>query len=195
LILAGLGIIWAAFLVPSLRRRRSPSTSVEDFERRMELLAQAETHGGPGRWIITPRKGARFVGPEERRRARARERRRRVLVFLLESIGLSFLIGLAPPLRMVWIGTAVLGFALLLYVWLLLAIKHRFGERAHERVAAATAGTRAAAHRAALAAQRYVAEGHSARPRPHHNGLGVLGEGDVVHVVVRPAHEVRAARA
>ena len=78
---------------PVGRRRPSPSTTVEDFERRMELLAQAEVHGNAGRWIITPRKGVRFVGSAERKRARARERRKQVFVFLLESIGITFLIG------------------------------------------------------------------------------------------------------
>ena len=57
LLLAALGIMWVAFLVPSDRRQRSAEHSVEDFERRMELLAQAEAHGSAGRWIITPRKG------------------------------------------------------------------------------------------------------------------------------------------
>ena len=76
--------------------------SVDDFERRMEFLAHAEVNGTTGRWIVTPRKGARFVGDAERRKARVRDRRRRVLVFLLEAIGISFLIGLVPPLRVVW---------------------------------------------------------------------------------------------
>ena len=102
LLLAALGIMWVAFLLPSDRRQRSAEHSVEDFERRMELLAHAELQGSEGRWIVTPRKGARFVGVAERRRARLRERRRKVLVFLLESIGLTFLIGLVPPLHTVW---------------------------------------------------------------------------------------------
>ena len=64
LLLGVLGIIWAAFLIP-VGRRRSDSRSVEDFERRMELLANAEVHGTTGRWIVTPRKGVRFLGPRE----------------------------------------------------------------------------------------------------------------------------------
>ena len=127
LLLAGLGIMWLAFLLPSARRRPSPSTTVEHFERRMELLAQAEMHGDAGRWIITPRKGVRFVGSAERKRARARERRKQVFVFLLESIGITFLIGLVPPLRAVWTLTAVLGGLLLAYVYLLITIKQRAG--------------------------------------------------------------------
>ena len=102
LLLGALGIMWVAFLLPSDRRRQTTTRSVEDFEHRMELLANVEAQGSQGRWIVTPRKGARFVGVAERRRARVRERRRKVLVFLIESIGLTFLIGLVPPLRAVW---------------------------------------------------------------------------------------------
>ena len=90
-------------------RRRSIGGSVEDFERRMEFLAHAEVNGTTGRWIVTPRKGARFIGDAERRRARVRDRRRRVLVFLIEAIGVTFLIGLVPPLRVVWNVTAGAG--------------------------------------------------------------------------------------
>ena len=124
LLLALLGIMWAAFLVP-VSRKRSDARSVEDFERRMELLAQAEVHGTSGRWIVTPRKGVRFLGPRERQQARARARRRRVFVFLLEAIGLSLLIGLVPPLRASWVVAAALGGLLVLYVWALLVIKAR----------------------------------------------------------------------
>ena len=124
LLLAVLGIMWTAFLVP-IGRKRSDARSVEDFERRMELLAQAEVHGTSGRWIVTPRKGVRFLGPRERQQARARARRRRVLVVLLEAIGLTLLIGVVPPLRVAWIATAGLGGILILYVWVLLVVKAR----------------------------------------------------------------------
>jgi hypothetical protein len=125
MLLAVLGIMWAAFLVPWGRRKTTESRSVNDFEHRMELLANAEVHGTTGRWIVTPRKGVRFLGPDDRRRARARDRRRKVFVILLELIALSFLMGLVPPLRQVWYVTAGLGVALLLYVWVLLSVKGR----------------------------------------------------------------------
>ena len=85
LLLVALGMIWAVFLIPSERRKASPQASVEEFERRMELLAETEAHG-PGRWIIAPRKGARFIGTRARAKVRARERRRKVIAFLVESI-------------------------------------------------------------------------------------------------------------
>ena len=124
LLLGALGIMWTAFLIP-IGRKRSDARSVEDFERRMEFLANAEVHGTNGRWIVTPRKGARFLGPRERQLARVRARRRRVLVFLLEAIGLSLLIGVVPPLRASWVVAGVLGGFLLIYVWALMVIKAR----------------------------------------------------------------------
>ena len=183
LALAALGIIWAAFLLPG-GRRRSATTSVGEFERGMELLAYSEVHGTTGRWIVTPRKGARFVGTAERQRCRARERRRHVFVVLLEAIGLSALIGAVPPLRAMWSVTLVLGVILLLYVWALLSMKAReAGPSREERVRAAQAPK--AAPRPAT--PRHVAEGAMGWARPTFNGLASFGEGDQVHVVVKPA--------
>jgi hypothetical protein len=187
--LGALGIMWAAFLLPGLRRRQSPRSQVHDFERGMELLAYSEVQGTAGRWIVTPRKGVRFIGTAERHRARARERRRKVLVFLLELIGLTFLIGLAPPLRAIWYVSAGAGVLLAIYIWLLLTLKHRSAP-ASERLGSATPGR---GHAAAAAVARYVAEGRSAWPRPTLNGLGAVGEADRVHVVVRSSGQVAGA--
>jgi hypothetical protein len=185
LLLAALGIMWAAFLIPLTARRRSMSGSVDEFERRMEFLAHAEVNGTSGRWIVTPRKGARFIGDTERRRARVRERRKRVLVFLIEAIGVTFLMGLVPPLRVFWNGTVALAFLLGAYVWMLISIKHR--TMADPRDVARNA--RAPRDHAAAFAARYVIEGRNGHPREMFNGLEGLGEGDRVHVVVRPASD------
>jgi hypothetical protein len=107
--LAALGIIWAVLLVPN--PKRSPPSPL----RRYAPIEQ-EDFRQPGRWIISPRRGSRFVGPKERARLRARERRRQVLVFLVEAIGLTGLIGLFPPLRGMLLVTGVLGFLLLAYL-------------------------------------------------------------------------------
>jgi hypothetical protein len=149
----------------------------------MELLAHAEVHGTSGRWIVTPRKGVRFLGPHDRQRARVRERRRRVFVFLLEALAITFLIGLVPPLRPIWYATAVIGGLLVLYTWALLTIKAR-GAAHHPHEQARAARVPAAP---TPARPRYVADGVGATPRPVFNGLGTLGEGDRVHVVVKPA--------
>ena len=187
MVFAGLGIMWGAMLLPTGRRRHSPKASVQDFERRMELLAQTEVHAS-GRWIVTPRKGMPFVGTAERQRSRARERRRQVFTFLLESIGITFLIGLVPPLRAVWDVTMVLGVLMGLYVWLLLAVKNQSqAAPVNEQVRAAQAPGARAAH---VANTRFVAEGRSTWARPTFNGLGTLSESDSVHVVVRHADPV-----
>ncbi len=191
LLLGALGIMWVAFLLPSGRRQHTAARSVEDFERRMELLAHVEANGSQGRWIVTPRKGARFVGVTERRRARVRERRRKVLVFLLESIGLTFLIGSVPPLRSVWYLSAIFGGLLVLYVWLLLSIKHRASDLPHETARAAREPARVKTP--VTAVPRYVVNNMTGWARPTFNGLGSVGEGDRVHVVVRPAGDMAGA--
>jgi hypothetical protein len=183
LLLAALGIMWAAVLIPLTSRRRSMSASVDDFERRMEFLAHAEVNGTTGRWIVTPRKGARFVGDVERRRARVRDRRRRILVFLLEAIGISFLIGLVPPLHVVWNVTLALAILLGAYVWMLISMKHRSVANPREAVRNA----RIPGDHAAAFAARYVIEGRNGSAHETFNGLEGLAESDRVHVVVRPA--------
>ena len=57
--------------------------------------------------------------------ARVRDRRRRVLVFLLEAIGVTVLMGLVPPLRVFWNVAVALAVLLGAYVWMLISIKHR----------------------------------------------------------------------
>ena len=174
LLLAALGMMWAAFLIPLSARRRSMSASVEEFERKMQFLAHAEANGTSGRWIVTPRKGARFIGDAQRRRARVRDRRRRVLVFLIEAIGVTFLMGVA------------LAVLLGVYVWMLISIKHR--TTADPRDVARNA--RVPRDHAAAFAARYVIEGRNGHPHETFNGLEGLAESDRVHVVVRPASEL-----
>jgi hypothetical protein len=93
LALAALGIIWGVLLFPGAGRRDSRSP----LRRDMPIEDQEFRH--PGRWILSPKRGDRFVGRRERGRQRARERRRRVYLFLLEVIGVTGLIGMFPPLR------------------------------------------------------------------------------------------------
>jgi hypothetical protein len=181
LLLAGFGIAWAAFLRPT-SRNDSPGRTVEDFGRHMDLLADTGTTAS-GRYIITPRKGTQFVGPRERAKERARERRRRVFVVMLESIALTALIGLAPPLRVMWYVTAGLLAALGVYVWMLISLKAR--EDTHgERVRAT-----AAPEGMARVPQRYAADASSRTPRPAYNGLAAFGGDDLTSIVVKPARE------
>lgn len=188
LFLAALGIMWAAFLLPG--GRGSSNRSVEDFERNMGLLADTGL-GGQGRWIVTPRKGMAFVGPRERAKERARLRRRRVFVFLLESIGLTALIGLVPPLRVMWYATGMLLVLLGAYVWLLVSLRAR-GE------ASELGGAPAAVvpERARPVRERYATDAGARTARPAFNGLAAFGGDDLASIVVRPAgREVGVVRA
>jgi hypothetical protein len=134
LLLAVLGMIWAAFLIPSWRR--SPTSTVEAFEERMSLLAEAN-RASPGRWVLVPMKGRRFLGPQDRQRARMRRRRRFLFVALLDLIGLTFLMGLFQPLRSMWVASAIL--VCLLVVYVVLLIRLRMVEMAEAERSPATA--------------------------------------------------------
>ena len=113
--LAVLGVIWAILLVPSRGTRPLPNPI------RSQMPADPEEFRQPGRWILSPRRGSRFVGTHHRERQRARERRRRVFVFLLEVIGVTGLIGMFPPLRgMLWVTGF---FVLLLGAYTLLVVQ------------------------------------------------------------------------
>jgi hypothetical protein len=184
--LAALGMIWAALLLAQ-ERSGTPRRTIEGFERDMELLAETGRIGR-GRWIVTPRKGTPFIGPQARARQRALERRRRVLVALLESIGLTLLIGLVPPLRAVWYATAALLLLLAAYVWLLRRLKYQ-GPRARALERARL--VRVPDPPVAESRSRYVTDASSRMPRPAINGL-VLDGNDPVRIVVRPASAARA---
>jgi hypothetical protein len=109
-------------------------STVEEFERKMDMLA--ETNGvAPGRWVLVPRKGERFMGSRDRTRVRMRRRRRQVFSVLVEATALTLLMGLFPPLRMMLVGTVILAVLLLLYMLLLIQLKAT--EEANARVARA----------------------------------------------------------
>jgi hypothetical protein len=120
LLVAVFGIIWATFLFPSWRR--SPASTVEQFEERMNLLAEAN-RASPGRWVLVPKKGHRFLGPQDRQRARMRRRRRFLFVALLELTGLTLIMGLFQPLRAMLVLTVILSAVLVVYVALLLRFR------------------------------------------------------------------------
>jgi hypothetical protein len=206
-----LGIIWAALLLPS-RRKVSPTTSVEEFERKMTSLAEAH-NASPGRWVLMPRKGQRIMAPREQTRFRARRRRRQILIVLLEATLLTLLIGLFPPLHRMLVGTAVLGGILVLYVLVLIKIRVDEIEQARLRRAMELAAFR----RAPARTSRYAARGahhaaNAARPAVTNGGNGgraiqgdswaglgrpdPLGQGglqimdDDVHVIVYHSDEI-----
>lgn len=195
LFLAALVIIWAACILP-MGRRRSPNESVQEFERGLDLLA--ETHG---RWIVAPRKGAQFIGTRNRARARACARRRRVFFTLTEALGLTFLMGLFPPLRPMWYAAAAFFGMLVLYVAILVSVRRnereirQMRERFVKEVDAPGGASRAALTTAETGHgiyERHVAVGRGRATRPTLNGLSVIDSGEV-HVVVRQARRLQPA--
>jgi hypothetical protein len=200
-----LGIIWTALLLPSRRRRTSPTTSVEEFERKMSSLAEAN-NALPGRWVLMPRKGKRIMEPVERTRFRVRRRRRRIFAVLLEATLLALLIGLFPPLHRMLVGAAVLGGMLFVYVLMLMKIRadevgrvrlHRAMEAAAVRRTARTARHAQAGN--GRAASRTNGHGSGRANGDSWAGLGKpdpLGRGglrimdDDVHVIVYRSDEI-----
>lgn len=181
LLVALLGIIWAAFLIPS--RRRSAVSSIEEFEQQMSLLAETNNQS-PGRWVLMPRKGRGLMNPRDRQRARVRRRRRQVFMVLLEATSLTLLMGLFPPLRMMLYGTAVLALLLLGYALVLAKIREDELERARLRPHVQSAGNGDSG------------DGHVEDPYDQMVTERFLREGGVhivdedVHVVVRRSDEV-----
>jgi hypothetical protein len=132
---------------------------------------------------------------------RARLRRRRVFYFLLEAMGLTFLIGLFPPLRPFWYAAAALCGMLVLYVTLLLTLSrnHHELQRMQRRFVQAVESSGGAPTRAAMKdgarhglPERHVSIGRGRATRPAYNGLSVI-ETEEVHVVVRSAGALQPA--
>lgn len=134
LFVGALVIIGGAFLLPHGRLRMSAGSSVEEFERSMDLLAETQRRG-PGRWVVMPRKGAPIKDFRDLSKARVRRRRRRILAGLAELSGLFLLMGVFPPLQGMLVPGLVLLGLLLLYMVLLARVKVAENERA-KRMAA-----------------------------------------------------------
>ena len=128
-VLAG---IWAILLVPR-STRRTPQSPV-----RTEMPSDQEDFRQPGRRILSPRRGSRFVGKHKRERERARERRRRVFVFLLEAIAVTGLIGVFPPLRGMLVITGIFGILLAVYTAMVVQVSRTAPATATAQPATAT---------------------------------------------------------
>jgi len=205
LLLAVLGMIWAAFLLPSWRR--SPTSTVEEFEERLNVLAEANKVTS-GRWVLMPRQGRRFLGSQDRQHARMVRRRRMVFMTMLEVIALTTIMGLFPPLRSMLYVTAFLVILLVAYIALLLKIRadELAGARRSPRVQAPTNGR--SAYKVGVYGRPYgsddvYADGNGAGSGAELFDQRFLREGGVqiidedVHVVVRRSDEfdVQALRA
>jgi hypothetical protein len=135
---AALVIIWGIFLLP-VGRFGTSGSSVEEFERSMDLLAETQRRG-PGRWVVMPRKGAPIRDFRDLSKARTRRRRRRILAGLAQVSGLFVLMGLFPPLQGMLVPGVVLLGLLLVYMVLLARVQAVESDRAR-----ATAARRARA--------------------------------------------------
>jgi hypothetical protein len=193
-------IIWAALLLPS--RRRSPVSSIEEFEQKMSVLAETN-NASSGRWVLMPQKGRPFLGVPERQRARVRRRRRRVFVGLLDASVLTLLMGLFPPFRVMLYATASLLGLLLVYAAILVRIREDeiAMTRARVRRLAAYPSGYARPNGSRHSPEQYAGNGHTGEAAGgranggavsdgflRESGVHLLDEG--VHVVVRRSDEV-----
>src|SRR5439155_12377050 len=142
-----------------------------------------DTERSGGRWIVAPRKDVRFMGGEERARCRTIARRRRFFVVLLEALGLSFLIGLFPPLRGMWIATAIIAALLAAYVWMLVQAKQEEGGQVPQARGTASPFDQATTEPIAVPVRESVREPSWAGPSPY-GAYGQLAADDLVHVGV-----------
>ena len=160
----------------------------------MDLLAEAN-RSLPGRWVIMPRRGVRFMGPRDRTRARIRRRRRQVLALLGEVTGLFVIMGLFPPLHAMLYGALILLGLLLAYGSVLSRV--RAAEIARARLVAAARSRAAEAPPAlarrpvAMAAAVPAAAGTAWGSSATAEGLDelVVMEDDV-HVIVHRSDEI-----
>jgi hypothetical protein len=185
LFVVALVIIWGIFLLPFGRFRTSAS-SLEEFERSMDLLAETQRRG-PGRWVVMPRKGAPIKDFRDLSRARIRRRRRNILAGLAEASGLFLLMGFFPPLHGMLVPGLVLLGLLLLYMTLLARVKAVESERA--RITAARRARTAEAEPQVAHTEAPVAvvvEASSAAPQL--DDLAFIE--DDCHVIIRRSDEV-----
>lgn len=158
------------------------------------MLAEANNRR-PGRWVIMPRRGERFMGPRGRARTRVRQRRRQVFAVLVESGGLALLIGLFPPLHaMLYLAATVFGL-LLVYSALLVRIRMMEATRVEltrlRRARALAEGRTWPSRPAAVrAGERVLAGGRIVvrKASPFEDALAAIAED--VHVVVHRSDEL-----
>ena len=166
LLLALLGIIWTAFLLP--RRHSSPLGSAKDFERTLNLLAETNK-AASGRWVLVPPKGRALDGGQTSRRIRARRRRRLVFVLIADAALLTGVMGAFPGLRPMLYGTVGFGALLALYSALLVVIA------AHERAEARRRRARRLLEAPPRVMSRYAPPRHVATNGNGHHALSGNG--------------------
>jgi hypothetical protein len=129
------------------------------------------------------------MGSRDRARARARGRRRRILAFLAEAAGLTFLMALFPPLRPLIYAAAIFALLLLAYVGLLLAVRRNDRELGRMRRQLQAEMRQPPVRTPARPNGNGAVRRQAPRPVPQVMHL------EDVHVVIRPARALKAATA
>ena len=146
MVLIVLVAVWAAFLLPPILRARAehrPSGSISDFRRQLHVLARSAPAGNvarepqaiPGR--VVPMRPAQVRGPvapgtQPLRLGRNRttiKRRRDVFVGLLVAMVGSLVLGVLPPLRILWSIHVVIDILFAAYVGTLVYLRNLAAER------------------------------------------------------------------
>jgi hypothetical protein len=142
--------VWAAFLLPPILRARSehrPSGSISDFRRQLHVLARSAPAGNvapqslPGRVVPMRQpphqapiavRGQLAPGSQPLRLGRNRttvKRRRDVFVGLLVAMVGSLVLGILPPLRILWSIHLVIDLLFVAYVGALVYLRNLAAER------------------------------------------------------------------
>lgn len=136
-----LAVVWAVFLVPQLvraRAERTPADSIGAFRSQLSVLERAApgVQSAPSRASTQPILGGAYTTVPAYRpagalptRSQARKRRKDILLGLLASTGGSFVLGLVPFLRPMWMATLVLAGLTAAYVLLLVRARNIAAER------------------------------------------------------------------
>lgn len=122
------------------RAEARPGDSISHFERHLHVLQRTgpravRSANTAGIASFVPRTPAptyrltRNYSPEAARRARTLKRRRDVLFTLLAAMGATLVLGLLPPLRMLWALHVVLDLVFAAYVAMLIRARGVAAER------------------------------------------------------------------
>lgn len=139
-VLIVLAAVWAAFLLPPILRARAesrPAGSISDFRRQLRVLGRTSpttaSYLAPTMPSLRAVPAVRTTGvvttPEAIRRRRTMERRRNVFFGLLSVMGGSLVLGLLPPLRVLWVVHVFFDLLFVAYVAALLYMRNLAAER------------------------------------------------------------------
>jgi hypothetical protein len=135
-----LAVVWAIFLVPQVLRARATRTgdSVGAFAQQLSILGRTSPAGSPHLMRPLPMVPGHDdhdddLGPARLTLDEARKRRKDVLRALLIAIAATFVLGLLPPLRKLWMINILLDIALVAYLVLLYRAQAMRADR-HARV-------------------------------------------------------------